>query len=120
MVDPPLPRRSQRIQEICERLHEYFDQLKSLPPVDQNIRLRSSRRDTPLPFSHIDLKCPFVHRRMNPETSQPSSPITYDKESSTSHPIVGDSLPSSFPYVLISPVDTNPTMLSSLSTEWRP
>ena len=53
---------------------------------------------------------------MNLETSQPSSLVSSNKESSTSHPVMGESLPSSFPYVLISPVDTKPTMLSSLST----
>lgn len=57
---------------------------------------------------------PFVHQRMNTETSQPSAPITSDKESSASHPVVGESLPSSFPYILTSPTDTNPTMLSSI------
>lgn len=47
---------------------------------------------------------------MNLETSKPYAPLTFDKESSTSHPVVGESLPSSFPYVLTGLVDTNPTM----------
>jgi hypothetical protein len=51
---------------------------------------------------------------MNPKISKPSAPITYDKEISTSHPVVGESLPSSFPYIFTSPVDTNPTMSSSI------
>ena len=51
---------------------------------------------------------------MNLETSQPYSPVTFDKEISTSHPVMGESLPSSFPYVFTSSVDTNPTMLSSI------
>ena len=53
---------------------------------------------------------------MNLDTSQPSAPVTSDKESSTSHPIVDESLPSSFPYILISLADTTPAMLSSIST----
>ena len=53
---------------------------------------------------------------MNLETSQPSAPITSDKECSTSHPVVGESLPSSFPYVLIGPADTTLAMSSSIST----
>ena len=52
---------------------------------------------------------------MNLETSKPSTPITSDKGSSNSHPIVGESLSSSFPYILTGPVDTNPTMSSSIS-----
>ena len=62
MADPQLPRRSQRLQEIHERLWEEFDPLDTLPLVDQNIPLHYSRRDTPLPFTHIDLERPFVHR----------------------------------------------------------
>ena len=53
---------------------------------------------------------------MNLEKSQPSGLVTSDKEISTSHPVVGESLPSSFPYVLTGPTDTNHAMLSSIST----
>ena len=53
---------------------------------------------------------------MNLETSQPSAPVTSDMKSSISDPVIGESLPSSFPYILTGPVDTDPTMLSSLST----
>ena len=53
---------------------------------------------------------------MNPETSQPSTLVTSNKEISTSHPVMGESLPSIFPYVLIDPANTNPTMSTSLST----
>jgi hypothetical protein len=53
---------------------------------------------------------------MNTETSQPCALVTYDKESSTYHHVVDESSPSIFPYALISPVDTNLTMSSSLST----
>ena len=52
---------------------------------------------------------------MNQEISQPFARVTSNKESSTSHPVMGESLPSSFPYVLIGPVETNPTMSSSIS-----
>ena len=52
---------------------------------------------------------------MNRKTSQPSTPITSDKERSTSHPFIGESLPLIFPYVLTSPIDTNPKMSSSIS-----
>lgn len=52
---------------------------------------------------------------MNPKTSQSSVPITFDDKSSTSHPVVGESLPSSFLYILIGPVDTNLTISSLLS-----
>jgi hypothetical protein len=54
---------------------------------------------------------------MNLATSKPFYPITSDKESSTTHPVVGESLPSSFHYILTSPADTNPTMSSSISTD---
>ena len=93
MADLPLPRRSQRIQEIHDRIREEFDQLGSLSLVDWNLPLCRSMRDTPLPFTNIDLEHPFVHRRMNLETSQPSALVTFDKESSTTHPVVGESLP---------------------------
>ena len=116
MADPPLPHCSQRIQEIREMIREELDEHGSLSLIDRNLPLCHSRRDTPIPFTHIDLEHPFVHRRMNLETSQPFSPVTCDKEISTSHPIVGESLPSSFPYVLTNPADTNPTMSSSIST----
>ena len=53
---------------------------------------------------------------MNLETSQPSAPVTSDKEISTSHPVVGGSLSSSFPYVLIGPYDTTLAMSSSICT----
>ena len=52
---------------------------------------------------------------MNSETSKPFSLVTSNKEISTSHPVVGESLPSSFPYVLTGPDDTNPIMSSSIS-----
>ena len=61
-------------------------------------------------FTDIDLEHPFVHQRMNLETSQLSAPVTSDNEISTSHPIVGESLPSSFHHILTGPADTNPTM----------
>jgi len=113
--DLPLPHRSKRIQEHHDRFHEEVEQIVSLAFVDQNLPLRTSRRDTPLPFTDIDLECPFVHRRINLETSQLSAPITFDKESSSSHLVVGDSLPSSFPYFLIGSTNTTPAMSSSIS-----
>lgn len=70
MDDPPLPRQSQRLQETHERIHEELDQLGLLPPFDQNLPLHCSRRDSPLPFTHIDLMHPFIHRQMNLEASQ--------------------------------------------------
>jgi len=60
MANPPLPRRSQTIQETHEILCEELDQLFLLPPFDQNLPLWHSRRDNPLPLIHIDLTCPFV------------------------------------------------------------
>jgi hypothetical protein len=38
---------------------EEIDPLETLPLVDQNIALCLSRRDNPLPFTHIDLEHPF-------------------------------------------------------------
>jgi len=52
---------------------------------------------------------------MNLKRSESSFPITFDEESSTSHPVAGESLTMIFPYVLISMVDTNPIVLSYLS-----
>ena len=52
---------------------------------------------------------------MNLETSQPSSPLTSNKEISTPHHVLGESFPSSFPYIWTGPADTNPIMSSSIS-----
>ena len=54
---------------------------------------------------------------MNPKTSQSFIPINCDDEISTSHLVVGGSLPSSFPYVFIGLFDTNPKMSSSPSVD---
>ena len=59
MANLPLPRRSQRLQELRDRIREELDQLGSLSFVDQNLPLRCYKRDTPLPFTDIDLERPL-------------------------------------------------------------
>ena len=115
MDELPLPHHSKRLQECHDRIREDLDQLDSLSFIDQNLPLRHSRRDTPLPFTFIDLERPFVHQRMNRETSQTYDIITSDQESSSPPLFVVESLPSSFPYILIVPIDPTPTMSSSTS-----
>ena len=115
VAKPPFPHRSQRLQQNRARIHEELDQLCMLPPVDHNPYLHHSRRDSPLPFTHIDLGRPFFRWWMNPETPQSYVPITSNEEISTSLLIVGQSLPSSFNYVLIRPVNTNSIVSGSLS-----
>ena len=78
MANLPLPRRYRRLEIHCDRFHNDLDQPDSLSLTDHNLPLQCSRRDTPLPFIDIDLERPFVHRRMNPETSQTSDRITFD------------------------------------------
>ena len=60
MADLPLPHHSQRIQELHDRLRKELEKLDSLSLVDQNLPLLHSKRDTPLPFTDIDLEHPFV------------------------------------------------------------
>lgn len=61
MADPPLPCQYQSLQETHERLHKELTHFGLLSPFEPNLHLHHSRRDTPLPFTHIDLVHPFVH-----------------------------------------------------------
>ena len=78
MANLPLPHCSRRIQIRRDRLHNDLDQPDSLSLANQTLPLQCSRQDTPLPFTNINLEHPFVHQRMNPETSQTSDLITSD------------------------------------------
>ena len=62
MAKPPLPFRSQRLQETHERLREQITRFGSLPPFKRNLPLHRSRRDTTLPFTNIDFEHPFFCR----------------------------------------------------------
>ena len=53
---------------------------------------------------------------MNPKTSQTSDLIIFYENISFRLLFVGESLPSSFPYILIGPINTTPAMSSSTST----